>query len=58
MLESGLRLFACQCGSDLGFDWQEGERLVRKVSFSYPAYLEKEHQRLGALAALGARYGC
>ncbi len=56
-LDYGFRLLPCQVGSDLGFDWQSGDRLVRKVSFSDPAYLEKEKRELSALAAVAADYG-
>lgn len=57
LLQTGLRLFPCAIGANLGFDWQQGERLVRKVSFSDPAYLDKELKGLSQLASVGARYG-
>ena len=56
ILETGLRLYICNIGRSLS-DSQTGARLVRKMSFSDPAYLAKERERLGAFAALGARYG-
>ena len=57
VLEAGLRLFVCNAAPAVASDPQAGERLVRKVSFSDPYYLAEERERLGALAALGARYG-
>ena len=53
----GMRLFPCTMGNALGFDWQEGERLVRKVSFSDPKYLEGELRELTLAGQIGAQYG-
>ncbi|MBF0244527.1 MAG: beta-galactosidase trimerization domain-containing protein [Planctomycetes bacterium] len=53
----GLDHVAGSMGSALGFDWQQGERLVRKVSFSDPDYLKTERTELLIQARLAHRYG-
>jgi len=53
----GIRVFPCAVGHGMGFDWQNGERLIRKVSFSDPKFLEQQLKGLSQLAAIAGDYG-